>query len=108
MRSLDDDVLVLCLACPTGFLKIFTTEYTEGTGEISLLKPRERLLPGIVQAGGDAVHGGSDGVIESGIERRIGSACALAAQQIDLNQAERIDIRVAQTHGSQDDGILFQ
>src|SRR5713226_9040545 len=63
---------------------------------------------GIVQAGSDAVHGGSDGVIESGIERRIGSACAFAAQQIDLNQAERIDIGVAQTNGSEEDRIRFE
>jgi hypothetical protein len=33
MRSLDYDVLVLRLACPPWFLKIFTTEYTQGTGE---------------------------------------------------------------------------
>src|SRR4029077_6330045 len=49
-------------------------------------------LSGIVQAGSDAVHGGADSIIESGIERRIGRARTLAAQQIDLNQAERIDI----------------
>jgi hypothetical protein len=36
MRSLDYDVLVLCLACPPWFLKIFTTEYTEGTEGKSL------------------------------------------------------------------------
>ena len=36
--------------------KIFTTEGTEDTGET--------LLSCIVQAGGDAVHGGSDGIVE--------------------------------------------
>jgi len=64
MRSLDYDVLVLCLVCPSWFLKTFTTEHTQGTGEISLLRPRERVLAGIVQTCGDAVHGGADGVVE--------------------------------------------
>src|ERR1700681_347144 len=75
---------------------------------VSPLRGEGARLSGIVQTGSDAVHGGADRIIESGIERRIGRACTLAAQQIDLNQAERIDIRVAQAHGSQDDGILFQ
>ena len=35
-------------------------------------------------------------------------AGAFAAQQIDLNQAQRIDIRVAQAHGSEEYGIRFQ
>src|SRR6202022_636546 len=69
-------------------------------------------LSRVVQAGGDAVHGGADGVVESwdqrGIEGRYRSAGALAAQQVDLNQAQWIDIRVAQTHGSEEDRIFFQ
>jgi hypothetical protein len=35
MRSLDYDVLLLRLARPPWFPKISTTEYTQGTGEIS-------------------------------------------------------------------------
>ncbi len=80
--------------------------YWKGTGEdarlsiVSLHCIDRASLSGIVQAGGDAVHSGADGVVERRIGRRIHGVLALAAQQIDLNQAERIDIRVAQAHGS--------
>src|SRR5580700_6457627 len=77
-------------------------------GPVCPLRGEGVRLSGIVQAGSDAVHGGADSIIESGIERRIARACTLTAQQIDLNQAERIDIWVAQAHGSKDYGILFQ
>ena len=92
--------------------------YWKGTGEdarlsiVSLHCIDRASLSGIVQAGGDAVHSGADGVVERRIGRRIQRhirlARAFAAQQIDLNQAERIDVRVTQTHGSEEDGIRFE
>src|ERR1700758_2100564 len=69
-------------------------------------------LSRVVEAGGYAVHGGADGVVkgwdQGAIEGRSGGARALTAQQVDLNQAERIDVRVAQTHGSEENGICFE
>jgi len=65
---------------------------------------REILLSGVVEAGGYAVHGGADGVVK----RWVRNSSALAAQQVDLNQAERIDVGIAQAHGSEQDGILLQ
>src|SRR5258705_181182 len=53
-------------------------------------------LPCVVQARGDAVHGGADGVVQ----RWIGDARPFAAEQVDLNQAERINVRVAKAHGA--------
>src|SRR5260370_39436050 len=79
---------------------------------VSPIRIARARLSRVVEAGGYAVHGGSDGVVESrdqrGIEGRFGSAGALTAQQVHLNQAERIDIRVAQTHGTEEDRIRFK
>jgi hypothetical protein len=61
-------------------------------------------LSRVVQAGGDAVHGGADGVVERGV----GCAGPLAAQQVDLDQAERVDVWVAQAYGPGEDGVVLQ
>ena len=67
-------------------------------------KERQENLPRIVQARSDAIHGGADGVVK----RWVGRAGAFAAEQVDLDQAERINIRVAQADRSEEDRILFQ
>ena len=60
-----------------------------------------------MQAGGDTVHCGTQGIVEGWIGRSI-CAGAFAAQQIDLDQAQRIDIGVAQANGAGEDGIFLQ
>ena len=66
-----------------------------------------KRLSRVVQTGGDAVHGGADSVVESRMDNGICSG-TFAAQQVDLDQAERIDIGVAEADGAGEDGVFLQ
>src|SRR5258708_2136864 len=59
---------------------------------------------GVVQAGGDSVDGGAQGVVQVG---RIVPAL-LALQQFHLNQTHGIDVRVAKFDGSREYGIPIE
>src|SRR5271168_3857712 len=81
--------------------------FLEGGRGRRSLHSRGRWLARVVQAGGYAIHGRSDSVVQSGVDGRICDG-ALAAQQIDLDETERIDVVVAHVYGTQDYRILFQ
>src|SRR5690606_9013103 len=53
----------------------------------------DRTLPGVLDARGDPVHGGEQGVQQLAVGRAFP---APAGQQVDLQQADGVDVRVAQ------------
>src|SRR5579883_251875 len=61
-------------------------------------------LPGVVQSGGDAIHSSADGVVE-GIPFFAG---AFAAQQVNLDEAHGIHVRIAQANGAIQQRVTFE
>ena len=61
-------------------------------------------LSSIMQPGCDAVHGRGKGAVDFLVD----VSTALPAQQFDLNQAERVHVRVTQLNGARQNGTALQ
>src|ERR1044072_1858301 len=60
--------------------------------------------PGVAEAGGDAIDGCGEGVVQVVVVL----TTALASQQLNLNQTQRIDIRIAQTNRTRKHGVFLE
>src|SRR5262245_59853396 len=74
------------------------------SGHSLMLWDASWLLSGVVQARGDAVYGHADCIVDGWIV----GAVSFASQQIHLDEAQWINIRVSQAHRTREDPIFLQ